>query len=40
MSYDVSLEINTGNEDFSVVDWGNYTYNCSKMLVKATGGKS
>lgn len=40
MSYDVSLEINTGNKYIQVVDCGNYTWNCSMMLVKATGGKS
>ena len=39
MSYDTSLRISTGNGDSLDLDLGNYTYNCSEMLAKATKGK-
>lgn len=36
MSYDISLEIDTGNSELQeVVEIGNYTYNCSGMFVRA-----
>ena len=35
MSYDCSLEVDTGNGETISIDLGNYTYNCSMMLVKA-----
>ena len=37
MSYDVSLVINTGYEDRTVVDIGNYTSNVASMWNKALG---
>ena len=37
MSYDISLEINTGFEDREVVDVGNITYNITPMFVKSMG---
>lgn len=37
MSYDISLEIDTGNSELQeVVEIGNYTYNCSEMFVDAS----
>lgn len=36
MSYDISLEINTGKEMRKVVGVGNYTYNCAGMFVEAS----
>jgi hypothetical protein len=35
MSYDITLQIDTGNGKIDVVDCGNYTYNCAPMLTKA-----
>lgn len=41
MSYDVSLEIDTGNEEWQeVVEIGNYTANVFPMWVKALNGMS
>jgi hypothetical protein len=37
MSYDITLNINTGIEDYPVADCGNYTYNISGMHEKAMG---
>lgn len=37
MSYDVALKINTGKGLREVMECGNYTYNCSAMLVLAIG---
>ncbi len=35
MSYDVSLRVDTGNSSYLELLVGNYTYNCSNMLVLA-----
>ena len=37
MSYDITLNINTGIEDYPVADCGNCTYNISPMHKKAMG---
>ena len=37
MSYDISLEINTGFEDREVLEIGNITYNITPMYTKAMG---
>lgn len=37
MSYDISLTINTGKEDVTVVNIGNYTWNIRPLCDKAFG---
>jgi len=34
MSYNVKLKINTGIDNVTVEDCGNYTYNCAEMFIK------